>query len=250
MAEPKYVHFVTSTLFTLTTTGEMAGAVEFHFLSPDGNTYVTLLGPLLTADLSGRLTNALSRMPEPPEVRANTSMQAPLKGTPHSGTNTATFFGQSFNKRLLELVGLLIIRANLLESALVRLLASILELRTDMAEAIFYSSQNTKARLDMILAALNASDIHPKTRAEIAKALDQVSNASQTRNMLVHGEWSFSGEKFSVIEKKALGKKQKQSIQTEKSILELSQRFHDLSGLVGTFAQSINTLRSIDIKTA
>ena len=53
---------------------------------------------------------------------------------------------------MLEILGVLIIRANLVEDALVSMLTALLETPRERAEALFYASQNMKARLDTIQA--------------------------------------------------------------------------------------------------
>ena len=74
-------------------------------------------------------------------------MEPRIAGKPHVGPNTKVFFDQAFDVELLQIIGVLVIRANLLERALVKLLGELLKITEDQANAIFYASVSNKAKL-------------------------------------------------------------------------------------------------------
>ena len=119
-------------------------------------------------------------------------------------------FGQTYNRKMLEILGVLIIRANLVEDALVSMLTALLETPRERAEALFYASQNMKARLDMIQAVASKAGLSPGDLQFFADVIKKVESVSRQRNQLVHGEWEFKGDKFSVQERKPLARAGKQ----------------------------------------
>lgn len=233
--------FPTTAVFTLIPKGNGAnGAIEFQFLTDNETTLSTMIGPQLAAEMTSSLLHILSTMPSPPKIHELRGLHSKLKGSEHTGAATEIFFGQSYDTRILKIIGILVIRANLLEGAMARMLAALLEVSVERGEAIFYSSQNMKARSDMLRATIITSNLSEVLKTRVTKCIDKVDKISRRRNQLVHGEWSFSKEKFSVRERKALGNSKVQdAIETYKSIEEICTSFHDETVLLDLTTNNI-----------
>lgn len=161
------LQFETTDVITTSTMGP--GAIEFTFLTPDRTALSTLIQPELAAEMAASLFHVLETMPKPPRIPNLITLQAALKGTPHPGKDTETYFGQTYRTDILQILGVLIIRANILEDALTELLAAIADISKDKAEAFFYSSINNKARIDMIESQVNVSDLPDYLRTKVYK---------------------------------------------------------------------------------
>lgn len=227
-SEHRQLRFDTSHFIASSGLGSDAnGHVTLHLFTTGGLCFETTFGPVFTADLASTLQNALAMLPNPPPILDTTPPFFPkTQGIPPKGTNTETHFGQEYDSGMLKIVGLMIIRANLLEESLVKLLAALLVLPMQRAEALFYSSSNMKARMDMIRAASATSDLGTVLESEVGKQLEKVDRVSRRRNQLVHGEWSFKNDKFSVRERKPLPRTKKQdAIESFASVEQLVTEF-------------------------
>ena len=183
-------------------------------------------------------------MANPPKLYKKILLSSKLKGKPHSGSDLVVHFGQTYNRKMLEILGVLIIRANLVEDALVSMLTALLETPRERAEALFYASQNMKARLDMIQAVASKAGLSPGDLQFFADVIKKVESVSRQRNQLVHGEWEFKGDKFSVQERKPLARAGKQQpMASYESIVSLVTQFHDVAVEIGLFVTALATSR-------
>lgn len=222
---------------------ETNGHVEFHFLTPENTRYQTTIGPVLAAQMATSIVTALSTMANPPSFDFSRGL-AKLPGKPHKAGELVTHFGQEYRADILQILGVLIIRASVLESAQVKLLAALADISLQRAEAIFYSSQNNKARLDLMRALVPTSGINISRQKEVLKSLADAGGVSQRRNALVHGEWEFKKDKFIVREKKPLASNGQDPIQTYASIEKLVSDYHDVSTALEIQVQNIFRLRA------
>lgn len=239
--------FPTSAVFTLIPKGNGTnGSIEFRFLTPENMIFTTLIGPQLGAELASSLLHVLSTMPNPPPIFEMAGLHSKLPGKQHQGNNTSVHFGQRYQSKILNVLGLLVIRANLLESAMVRLLSALLELPAERTEAIFYSSQNMKARSDMLRATTATAGLTETQVGRVLKDIEAIDRISRRRNQLIHGEWRFSGEKFSVKERKPLANtKSQDAIETFKSIESIVTDFHDTTVMLDLTTKDIINSRSV-----
>lgn len=225
------IPFDTKNTLVLSMLGNSSGGhLILRFLTPLGVFLTTSIGPELCATLASQLNGSLAQMPKPPSHWQRPGLPvSQLKGQTKAD-DTITYFGQDYPREIVEIMGVLIIRSNLLESALIRLLQAVTDLDSDRAEAIFFSIQNNRGRIDLIRNISSVSNINTSINAQISELLDKAKSLSMHRNLLVHGEWSFKADKFIVKERKPLPSyKSQDPIASYKSILSLSSGMHDLS---------------------
>lgn len=128
------------------------------------------------------------------------------------------------------------IRAHVLDENLLLLFTSVSEMSKPTAAAVFYSTANTKARLDMIRA---ASKTHPSVslRTDIDALLQKVSSATARRNALVHETWTINGDEFTVSSFEPNKKTPVQEVTvTAKSIEEISATYWSIGLLLAARA--------------
>lgn len=226
--KPIELPFDTSAAMALTPqTHGLNGAIQLTFVTPANMIFSTLLGPHLTGQLVGSLLQAFSSMANPPRIFELNNLNSKLAGEPHEGNDTEIHFGQRYKTKILNILGLLVIRANLMEASMVNMLAALLELPLERAESIFYSSQNMKARSDMLRATAKTAKLDNALLEKVTGAIEAVDKVSRRRNQLIHGDWSFKGDKFSVKERKPLANSKTQdAIESFKSIEVVVQDFH------------------------
>jgi hypothetical protein len=215
-----------------------AGTVHFHLFGTE-ICYETIIGPELLGTLGTQIVAEIARMPNPP----STWIEGARATKPVDGTaavdDVVHHFGQEYPRKSLELLGVFLIRANLLEAALVDLLMFLSGLNKERAEALFYSSANHKARLDMISALLPASDLDDNRCQQFKKLLDKAKKLASQRNALVHGEWKFKKDGFEVVEKRAVPTSKSQNrIAGHKELQTLCQRYNDLESEIRLFIAS------------
>lgn len=246
------LHFETSHALTIMGIGsELTGIIEFRFTTPTGAIYATQLNPELSSQLLSHIENNLSRMADPPPKYKFPILESKVPGQSKQSGKTSVHFGQEYSKEILEFIGLMIIRANLLEKAQINLFSALLDVEEIVAEAMFYSSNNTKARLDLIRSVLLTSKLPEKQKKDISNCLEKCQAIADRRNLLVHGQWEFKKDKFIVKETKPLNKKPKQEpIHTLKSIKLLVQDYHDTSVKMELLTKGIPATRAIAKKTS
>lgn len=222
------LHFPTISTLAQTMMGNNSGGhIVLHFITNQKLTISTELGPFAAALLSNQLNKSLSSMTVPPPEWEGFNHHAPLKGK-SSASVTVTYFGQDYPRKVIEILGILIIRAGILEKSLIELLSAISASNTAVAETIFYSISNNKGRLDLISNMARRAPIGDSVRDEIVKLMLRIKKISNQRNILVHGDWEFKGDGFIVKERRAVPSNKGQSpIATFKSLSELASRYHD-----------------------
>ncbi|VVS96396.1 hypothetical protein SPHINGO361_100056 [Sphingomonas sp. EC-HK361] len=195
--------------------GDGIAACEFRFISPTGNQFVTIIGPNLAAELAGSLAEALAALPQPPVVnrtKISEAFNVNVPGEPHSSGEISTYFGQDYDTAILKALGVLVVRANLLEKSMIRLLAKLAGISQKKASSLFYSTVNMGARIDMIRSLMDSVPDEDK-KIRINKALDKTRAATGRRNSLIHGDWEFKRGKFEVSSFEP-NKKEKRKVQT------------------------------------
>lgn len=239
--------FETSMAVSLTPQGGGEnGVVQFLFFTSEKMVLTTRLGPNLTGELLQSLLQTISNMANPPPI-FETTFRSKLSGQSHQGKDTQVHFGQRYKAQILNILGLLVIRANLLEVAMVNMLAALLEVPMERAEAIFYSSQNMKARSDMLRATAKTAKLKPALFDRVLSDIEKIDKVSRRRNQLIHGEWSFKGDKFSVKERKPLGKTSQDAIESFKSIEVIVEDFNAATNVMNLTTQEIIAARAIAI---
>lgn len=240
---PDTTFIETQMAFTVTYQGgKAAGNSELILIANGGKRYQTVLGPQLTAQVMSSMYRTLSAMPSPPPFDFNT-LTAKIPGGQHEGSKTVTYFGQDYRSDILQVVGVLIIRASVLETALVNLLSALADLTIERAQAMFYSSQNNKARLDLIASLIPASGANDQICEEAKRLLEKIAKLSQRRNTLVHGIWEFKKDKFVVKEAKPLTSGKQDPIQSYRSIEELASVYHSTSVMAELLARQVRAHR-------
>ncbi|WP_035424069.1 hypothetical protein, partial [Asticcacaulis benevestitus] len=164
--------------------------------------------------------------------------------------STAKHFGQDYPSDVTELLGVLMIRVNLIEGVLIDLLAAVAEMKRERAEVLFFSTVNMKARLDMIRGLLKKSELSDPTMGNVTKGLDRVKAANDQRNELVHGHWKFHTDKFEVvITQPGNVDVQKTLIVTAKSVGILISAYRLAGAFLEGCIHTIRLERTIAVKT-
>ncbi|MEN3113091.1 hypothetical protein ACFONG_15990 [Uliginosibacterium paludis] len=194
---PQLVPFYTTMVFAgALHGGDAGGQVMLNFFTPSGNGLTTILNAECAATLEFSLKNSLDALPHRPKPANIFNTYTP--GAESKSSSTTEYFGQQYPSKTLEALGLLMVRANLLDRAMVQLFTKLSGLSTDKAEALFFSSRNNAARVGMIVALLPTVDIKKEQKEDIKKSLDKARSVMDQRNDLVHGEWRFNEDKMAV----------------------------------------------------
>lgn len=207
------------------------GTLMLSLMTSGGTLVTTVIGPVLANNLASQLLDALALIPESPDVLKSeyTRVETP-GGKGHDTQDAVTYFGQEYRADILQMLGLIIVRASALEAELVNLLSLLGSMKREAAEAIFYSSQNNKARLDMMRALVPIAPLADTEKEEALDILKMASSVAERRNHLVHGEWEFKKDKFIVREKKSAAKSSSQEpIATLKSIRSIAYDFNNIT---------------------
>jgi len=225
-----------------------AGTVWFQ-MATEHMIYRTKFGPELLGTIGTQIVAEIARMPSPPSSwNGGARTSKPVVGKVFTDI-VSHHFGQDYPQKSLELLGVFLIRANLLESALVELLMLLSGLALDRAEAIFYSSSNHKARLDIISALLSTSNLDEGHKKNFQELMTKAKKLATQRNVLVHGDWIFKKDGFEVVEKRAVPTSKGQNrIAGHKELSSLCQRYNDLEAQIRMFISS--AARSMDKNTS
>jgi hypothetical protein len=237
--EPNVVDFETQMASAAAMFGQGAqGHLLFMFFGPHG-VLRTRIGPDLAGMLYVSLHQALTSMARLPDIPVKLGLMGSVASKNKKPSSDAiTSFGQNYPRDIVEALGVLMIRAHILERNLLQLFASISGMSMDRAAAVFYSTVNTKARLDMIRVLLPHA-IPETNRADVAKTLDQVASAASERNHLVHGTWTFQKDKFLVTSYDPKNPKTDHPVWvTAKSINDIAEKFHTLGVYLSTLADT------------
>lgn len=196
-SSPQMVPFYTTMVFAgAMLGGDAGGHVVLHFVTPSGDGLTTTLNAECAVTLEQSLKNSLDGLPQRPKPIDVFNTYTP--GPESKAPSTTEYFGQKYPSKTLEALGLLMVRANLLDRAMVQLFTKLSGLNADKAEALFFSSRNNSARVGIILALLPTVDLKEEEKNEIKKSLDKARSVMDQRNDLVHGEWRFNEDKMAV----------------------------------------------------
>lgn len=241
------VNFATAALLGNST----AGWVDLHLFTADGQpNYATLLSPEGVHSLAQGLLQALQSMPKPPPIPV-ISLGGRHQGSISYGPQTKTYFGETYSLPIIQAMGVLMIRANLLDQRLIDLSAALTGTTSAQAMNQYYASVNMKARLDSIRAILPVSDLSDVLISQIERALDRVKKASDRRNDLVHARWnSRKGKHRAVIFKPNAKIKVAEVTVTEKYVLEVAEAFAGAHALLIAAVQAVESSRNAASMTA
>jgi hypothetical protein len=194
---PQMIPFYTTMVFAgAMLGGDAGGHVMLNFFTPSGNGLTTTLNPECAVTLEQSLKTSLDALPHRPKPVDVFNTYTP--GPESKAPSTSEYFGQKYPAKTLEALGLLMVRANLLDRAMVQLFTRLSGLNADKAEALFFSSRNNSARVGMILALLPTVNLKEEHKEKIKKSLEKARSVMDQRNDLVHGEWRFSEDKMAV----------------------------------------------------
>ncbi|HEX8665222.1 MAG TPA: hypothetical protein VF744_14465 [Beijerinckiaceae bacterium] len=212
------------------------GNLDFRFIMPSGVVTRTTIGPELAVMFASMLDEALASLPRPPKTPRHGFPGTRVPGGATEAETKATYFGQAYPIDILQALGVLMIRANLLERSLIELLSGLSQIETRRAEALFYSTVNMRARLDMIKALVPACSLEEREASRITRLLDRVNGISRRRNDLVHGQWSFARDKLRV---EPSGVKAQPIHVTAQYILKLASDYRRIGVLLTTLGRTL-----------
>ena len=149
---------------------------------------------------------------------------------------SVTYFGQEYPSDIIKALGVLMIRANLLERDPTTLFATLSGLEFTKAKALFYSTNNSKARFDMIRSIAATSYIQTERLKELGELLDKANGVMLRRNHLIHGNWSFKDDKFEVGYFQPLSKPKQPVLVNAAHIEKLASDYRSAGMLIALFA--------------
>jgi len=239
-SSPQVVNFETRTAGAATFHGNGTdGMIQLNFLTPQNQLLITTFGPQLARMFYDALGEALAASPIPDFAAHLLGRDIP--GEASGIDESVVFFDQEYPAHLLRALGVLVIRVNLIEKSLVKLLSALVNQSEQFSEAIFYSSSNNKARVDLLIAVLPHANLVGFEEKQISDELLSYVSLSKRRNALIHGHWAFKKDKFTVhtYEPGSKGKKTQLPIASEKSILQLAADYRTLGMAIDGFALTI-----------
>jgi hypothetical protein len=194
----------------------------------------------LAAQLASALNEAVAQLPQAPPIAPEFVRGTNVPGRLKAGKKTVKYFEQDYPSDVVSALGVLMIPANLLEQSLVDLLSALSRLDREKAHALFFSTSNMKARLDMIRAIADLASIPPERIKEVTDALDSVQSVVSRRNDLVHGFWQFEKDRFKV---ELFGPAKKNKVETipvsAKTIEQLAADYRKSGRDISMIAQDI-----------
>lgn len=174
----------------------------------------------------GNLYSALRWMPKPPKTLAY-SLGGSVPGNIAATPTTKMFFGQNYETDVLEALGVLTIRANIVDHTLCKLIVATTGMTEKQAQAQYYSTANTKARLDMVRALVDTAGCKNVIKMAIFDALERLNKAALRRNNIVHGQWIFrKGKHRLILQKPNSRSKANELTITGKLILEIAEAYN------------------------
>ncbi len=202
------------------------GVVDLLLFTPgDETNYATLLSAEGTWQLANALVGAAGSIPKlPPVAPANVAGQ--MAGKPPKGPGTQTYFDQTYDTAVIQALGVLVIRVNLLDQKLIELSAAVSGLKLKQAHNQYYSTANMKAKLDSLRSILDVSELTEDIIRQIKSVLDFVKKVSDRRNDLIHGRWSYRSGKHRTVKYSPNSKvKEAEITVTEKLVLNLVEDY-------------------------
>lgn len=206
--------------------GGWSGSCDLHFLTPPGQqNYVTMLSPEGVQELHRYLSSVLASLPKPPSISFPV-LGGQIAGTLTYGPDTKTYFGQNYKIDIIQTLGVLTIRANIIDQALIDMMCALTGVSPEQGHAQYYATVNMKARLDAVRAVLPVSGLSEDLTGDITTALEKTKAAADRRNDLVHARWSFrKGKHRATIFRPNSKTKQAEITVTEKHILEIAEAY-------------------------
>jgi hypothetical protein len=200
-----------------------------------GQKFLTPISSSLVAILHKLLGEELRRLPDPIPQDHKISKNIDTPGSPKTSSDTVEHFGHIYPEGILSALGLLLVRANLLEKSLLGLLQKVSDLDQQKTDALFFSTVNMKARLDMI-AALNRVSTEETNKKIITDILDSVKKVTDRRNTWFHGFWAYKNDKFEVTTiQPGSNQRVTKSIVTNKEVMKLCSDYRFVSEIIDRF---------------
>lgn len=216
--------------------------VAFH--TPQRVSYSTKLGPQAAYQLYRSLDESLSTLPMPPISEEGGSIKVPGPGH-KGGGHLVTYFGQNYRADILQTLGVLMIRANVLDHSLIKLLAILTRIDHGTAEAMFHALRNTSARLEMIQATVPFAGLDELVVKAVRRALAEAASASAERNTIVHGNWEFYKDRFKVSAYTKPGARSRARGVSANSLLKIAKAYRDAALSLESAIQGIEIHRGL-----
>ncbi|MDP1912767.1 MAG: hypothetical protein Q8K49_05485 [Brevundimonas sp.] len=238
--------FVETTGSTVITMGggKKSGTVWLRHTTAEGlPNFRTTLEPDRVRSLHRMLGNALAQSGiSPDRLRDDSGLKVP--GDSVEGAKTVEYFGQHYDPAILEALGVLMVRVNLLDQNLVALLASLTGMNKEQAGAAYHATMNMKARIDLICAVAAKAGLSERVNGEVADALERAKKITGRRNDLVHGSWLFRKGKLRAEIYRPNNKTPVTEITvTQKLIVEIAESYQTASILLLTLSQQVQRER-------
>lgn len=212
---------------------------DMIFVTPDDQSnFVTTFGPVGLAGLHQNIKDTLSGLGEVPQhiPLPNTALVGEIPET----TKTKEFFGQIYDTEVLQMLGVLLMRANLLDQNLIELDSAVTGMTLEHAHARYHSTTNMKARLDILRASISISKFSEFTRSGAIDALDNAKGVTDRRNALVHSHWSFrNGKHRATVSRPNTSKPDREITVTAKTVLALAEDYYTVTLHLTGVTQSI-----------
>lgn len=222
-----------------------ASSIDIQFITPDGEpNYATTLSPLGITQMVANLSGSIASWPKPPEIPIN-NLSGHIPGATSLSRTTKIYFGQPYETPVIQALGVLTMRANILDQALIKVLSLLTSITPDQAWAQYYATSNMKAKLDNIRALSNVSDLGEHAKFQLLGALDKVKSAADRRNEIVHGEWTFRNNKYRVIVHRPNSKTKRNELTVdEKFVLSIIEAYGTAHALLTAAISWITNQRS------
>lgn len=226
------------------------GAVVFNFFTRFGVNFRTISGPKLTQQIFRSLQDSIGDIPRLPIPPNSTLLGLDVAGK-QKAPETVTYFGQEYDPSIIQGLGVLMIRANLLEQSLVKLFQVLAEIPIEKASAVFFSTVNMKARIDMIQALVPFSGLNEEMGKHLVKALNKSKDVVGRRNDLVHATWSFDGARLKAeTYQPNASRKRKEIPVSAHSIETLAADYREAGLRVEAMCDTIPAFKYIALNTA
>ena len=208
-------------------------------LFTDQGEFVTRLTPLGMQQLRSCLNTSLGAIGVVDDFMESPGFRVP--GAIKSTEETDTYFDQQYKSNVLKALGVLMIRANLLDHGLIALLGTLSGANILQASNLYYASTNMKSRLDQIRSLADATPLTNLVKETIKKALIRVKNVTDRRNDLFHAQWTFrNGNHRAMVRKPNNKEKFIEITVTEKMVFLLAEDYHTASEFLNAAWQMAN----------
>jgi hypothetical protein len=218
-----------------------SGQIILMLKTVGGHWLATGIGANLAKLMYDQIRRAIAGLAEPPEPSESNFFDGLfVPGNQKPLQKPLESFGQEYPTEIVQELGIFMIRANLLEMSMIRLLANVAGVDNKISSALFYSTVNVRARITMIQAAVSASNLDGDLRGLITKALVSVSRVTGRRNVLVHGFWKFKSDKVEVESfEPTKSEKSQNEVITAKSLRALTADYYATGLLLEAAAEKV-----------